>query len=334
MAANSLLPDWLPTELPAGERYAGSDTCITCHPKQASALSTAMGDALHRPEQSAFLKADQPLTFKNGPYSYELQGKRYRVTDGAQTLDVPIVWSMGHGKAGQTYVLEHKGALYESRVSFYLAISGLDQTLGAPLGSVPASLEEAMGREMTADDVRGCFGCHATGPVQAGHVNLDAMTPGIQCEGCHGPGTAHIAALDNIAVTETQIASLEGQTAEEQSDFCGSCHRTWAQVMLMDIQGPANVRFQPYRIANSRCYDVDDPRIACAACHDPHADPVHEAEAYDAVCFACHETAAACPVGDQHCSDCHMPEIEIPGSHFGFTDHQIRVVRPGEPYPN
>jgi len=28
-----------------------------------------------------------------------------------------------------------------------------------------------------------------------------------------------------------------------------------------------------------------------------------------------------------------MPKVEIPGSHFKFTDHRIRIVRPGEPYP-
>jgi hypothetical protein len=28
-----------------------------------------------------------------------------------------------------------------------------------------------------------------------------------------------------------------------------------------------------------------------------------------------------------------MPKTEIPGIHFAFTDHWIRVVRAGEPYP-
>ena len=29
-----------------------------------------------------------------------------------------------------------------------------------------------------------------------------------------------------------------------------------------------------------------------------------------------------------------MPKFEIPGSHHRFTDHQIRIVRPNEKYPN
>ena len=29
----------------------------------------------------------------------------------------------------------------------------------------------------------------------------------------------------------------------------------------------------------------------------------------------------------------HMPKYEIRGSHYSFTDHWIRVVKSGEPYP-
>jgi hypothetical protein len=29
-----------------------------------------------------------------------------------------------------------------------------------------------------------------------------------------------------------------------------------------------------------------------------------------------------------------MPKVELPGSHSVFTDHQIRIVRAGDRYPN
>jgi hypothetical protein len=28
-----------------------------------------------------------------------------------------------------------------------------------------------------------------------------------------------------------------------------------------------------------------------------------------------------------------MPKTELPGAHRQFTDHEIRIVRAGEPYP-
>jgi len=59
--------------------------------------------------------------------------------------------------------------------------------------------------------------------------------------------------------------------------------------------------------------------------------------AYDNKCVACHITgsrAHACPTGKQDCAGCHMPKYEIPGSHHLFSDHQIRIVKTNEMYPN
>ena len=102
-------------------------------------------------------------------------------------------------------------------------------------------------------------------------------------------------------------------------------------------RGVLNVRFQPYRLANSKCYDTSDTRIRCSACHDPHSPLESNAASYDAKCGACHSAAAhtkTCRVAKQNCASCHMPKIELPGAHARFTDHQIRIARTGEPYPN
>ena len=54
----------------------------------------------------------------------------YTVTDGKETLTLPILYAFGEGKAGQTYVLEYQGEYYESLVSYYKDIRGLDFTVG------------------------------------------------------------------------------------------------------------------------------------------------------------------------------------------------------------
>jgi len=104
-----------------------------------------------------------------------------------------------------------------------------------------------------------------------------------------------------------------------------------------------NVRFQPYRIFNSKCYS-DEREISCIACHDPHEPLKEDAAYYDKKCLACHslktKTAVktgdgtSCPVADKDCTSCHMPKIEIKAAHFKFTDHYIRIVKPGEKFPN
>jgi formate-dependent nitrite reductase cytochrome c552 subunit len=69
---------------------------------------------------------------------------------------------------------------------------------------------------------------------------------------------------------------------------------------------------------------------------------------YDAKCLACHETAKksdaasskslvaiqTCTVAKANCVSCHMPKVELPEGHAAFTDHEIRIVRADEPYPN
>jgi len=53
-------------------------------------------------------------------------------------------------------------------------------------------------------------------------------------------------------------------------DYCGSCHRTWWDVTLDESPGLKSLRFQPYRLENSRCWGKGDARLTCVACHDPH----------------------------------------------------------------
>jgi len=42
----------------------------------------------------------------------------------------------------------------------------------------------------------------------------------------------------------------------------------------------------------------------------------------------------ACPVGTTKCDTCHEPKVNVTLMDSDFTDHRIRIVRKGEPYPN
>jgi hypothetical protein len=132
-------------------------------------------------------------------------------------------------------------------------------------------------------------------------------------------------------------------------DFCGACHRTWADVILGEqkFANVMNVRFQPYRLEDSKCWrnSAGDPRLACIACHNPHEQLNQDASSYDAKCLTCHSSAAAannshanstpkiCPQSKSNCITCHMPQVEVPTVHATFFDHHIRIVRPNSPYP-
>lgn len=285
------------------------------------------------------LAQHKTLSFHAGAYSYliERQGDEsiYTVSDGAAALTVRLAYAFGLGKAGQTYVFERNGNMYESRVSFYKALEGLDLTMGAA-NMEPRNLEQAAGRMMSRPEAEQCFGCHTTSVLREAFRTPEALTPGVSCEHCHGSAMAHVEGFRTGK--PVAMRKLSALSTEELSDFCGQCHRTWAQIAADGPHNINNVRFQPYRLANSKCYDPSDPRIRCTACHNVHEEVVETTAAYDGKCFACHTAqgklnAKICPVGKQDCVSCHMPKLELPGAHDRFTDHDIRVEKVNAPYP-
>ncbi len=320
---------------------SGDLVCAQCHRAEtARARESPMARALVPATQCNILRAHPELNFTEGIYrsSIRWEGDRsiLSVTDGRQTLTVPLLWAFGNGKAGQTYVFEHDGALYESRVSFYSALNGLDLTMGAR-GTAPRTIEVAAGRRMDAIGARECFGCHSTGAVAHRALQLESLVPGVGCESCHGPGEKHAAAVRAGDAAHAGLPKLGALDAEEMNELCGRCHRTWQQIALQGPLGVNNVRFQPYRLTNSKCYDPADVRIRCTACHDPHGPLETNPAAYDRKCAACHSSGAqgkTCAVAKAGCVSCHMPKVELPGAHARFTDHQIRIARAGEQYPN
>lgn len=319
--------------LAAFPALADDAVCAQCHKQQAERhRGTLMAHALISAKDCEILKNHPLLKFREGEYQSTItrEGDQsiLTVTGNGQSVRVPLQWAFGHGQAGQTYVFERNGARYESRVSFYEALQGLDLTMGAQ-GSKPSSIEEAAGRRMDSKDERACFGCHAT-------VTQSSLRPGVSCESCHGAASEHAAAMLKGAPA-AKMQQFAKKSAEEISDLCGSCHRTWAQIATDGPRGVNNVRFQPYRLTNSKCYDAADARMRCTACHDPHGPTETRAAAYDARCTNCHsaaQRARTCKVAKRECVTCHMPKIELPGAHHKFTDHQIRIARAGEPYPN
>jgi hypothetical protein len=314
-------------------------SCGQCHEREyRSHVRTSMANALTRASDAEALRSNPALTFRDGPYTYAIrrEGARsiYTVSNGPDTIATPIVWAFGLGGAGQTYVFERDGKWRESRVSYYPSAGGLDLTLGAR-NAAPKNLAEAAGREMTPKDTAACFGCHSFGAVRGTQVSLDAISPGVQCENCHEGAARHEAAVRAGDAAKASIRKLSTMDTEQVSELCGKCHRTWSDIASNGPQGVQNVRFQVYRLTNSKCYNVADRRISCVACHDPHREIERVSATYDARCGACHgATARACPTGKSDCAGCHMPKFEIPGSHHQFSDHQIRVVRANETYPN
>ncbi|MGA8153822.1 MAG: multiheme c-type cytochrome [Terriglobales bacterium] len=347
-------PYWWPTKgTPAFNAYAGENACSECHSEEASSqVHTPMAEASFRiNERTPSLKL-AAATLQSGSYRYQIssdqRGSRLVVSSGKQSITAKISWIFGAGVHGQTYILQNQGSFYESQVSSFATLQGMDVTPGhAQLEA--GDLKNALGERLSASVAALCFGCHTTYSSTNSKFDVSHATPGVRCEACHGPGVNHVNAMKAGQIDEALKAILNPAhlSPVDLVDFCGACHRTGVDVVLSEgAYGPINVRFQPYRLEKSRCWGSQgDARLTCIACHNPHQPLVQKESSYDAQCLACHgprdsgsqaanQSHAVCPKATANCTTCHMPKYDVPGMHAKFTDHFIRVVRAGESYPN
>jgi Cytochrome c554 and c-prime len=327
--------------------YTGWQVCAECHGAiHAAQMTTGMANAAMRPAESAILRQHPTLSVDHGPYTYSIssEGRQvlFSVSDSQSKITEPVVLAVGTGNVHQSYLIRHNSAYYQVPVGYYSGMGKL-LYLGSPSMAAGASLEAALGDRLTADRIRSCMGCHGTANGLDASLDSDRLAPGIACETCHGPGAKHAAAMKAGKLQAPQIFDPARLKPEEEMEFCGECHH-FQDVKKGSLRGIRAVLSQPYRLTESRCWNPNDKRSHCTFCHDPHGPLVQETAAYDAKCLSCHVAQAgapssaaqpgkACPVGKQNCVVCHMPQVEVPGSHASFTDHRIRIVHAGAPYP-
>ncbi len=359
-----------PTQTRYDDReYVGSSACARCHKTIFDdQQQTPMAHAATRAGSSDILEAHPDLSFASGVAHYGIRtaGKQsiYSVSNGKGQQSAELVWAFGTNRVAQSYLFKSKaGEFLEARVTYFLSLSALDFTPGRAVNS-SLGLDEVMDREVGRAEVYRCFACHTTMSGINRTFDEDKLVPGIQCEACHGPGTEHLAemkghpvakraarpAMQETETTPYRILNPKRLTPQESLEFCGSCHGSYWDVSLSGSNGVANVRFEPYRLQQSKCWNKGDARLTCTACHDPHKQLETDAAAYDHVCLSCHVTkatgaklmraaiqdhpGAACPREVKNCTSCHMPQVYVPGMHGSFPDHRIRIAREGEAFPD
>jgi hypothetical protein len=130
---------WHPRRVPVDAEFLGDKACAECHKNMTvTQAQTSMGMAMEPVGDSKVLNENARMTFRSGSYSYEIkrQGRQsiYTVTDGKDTISLPIKYAFGQGKAGQTYLLQYEGAYYESLVSTTGRLAGSTLPLAHRVG--------------------------------------------------------------------------------------------------------------------------------------------------------------------------------------------------------
>jgi hypothetical protein len=209
-------------------------------------------------------------------------------------------------------------ALIEARYLHSAHSNDLVVSPGFP-AEKPSGYETALGRVLSPSFEKKCLSCHGS------PQHSPSGQAGVQCEDCHGPGQAHVAAVSQGRAEP--ILNPGKLKPEEQIEFCARCHAgfsTLADPLPEDIL----ISNQATALRLSECYVQSGQAFGCTSCHDPHRNSREDDPTFVKTCLGCHaesaQRAAPCPVDSkERCIDCHMPKVHKGA--FALVDHWIRV---------
>ena len=361
-------------EVEAANEYVEAGACRDCHIEIWNTfMQTGMGRSFFRPTPENTVEAYDGI-----PYFHEASGRIYRMIrrDGKffqrryqlgpadqeiNVLEKEIHFVMGSGNHVRTYLHQKQnGEIVELPLAWY-------SEGGGKWGMNPGydRREHDGFQRLIAFD---CMFCHNAYPeIEPGAdlagkpaVYSGGIPEGIDCQRCHGPGLAHLRALQRNESPEAIAASIVNPAkleAERQLEVCYQCHLETTSRPLPNIlhkfgrgvfsyrpgepledyalhfdHAPGSkfddkfeINHSAYRLRKSACFRESEGRLLCTTCHDPHGAPVTRPQA--AVCQGCHEglaDSAGHPPGSD-CAGCHMPKRRTDDVvHAVMTDHLIQ----------
>jgi hypothetical protein len=326
--------------------WADESSCADCHFEQVELfLQTGHAQTLRTVEDSRSQELLQVFQDSVSEYDQtlrvDLSGRDVDVVSqsGANSRSLELDWCFGSGTHAHTWVGTLPDArgqrdLVEFRWSWYHETASFDITPGqtAQKGS---GYFAPLGTLFDTPKARRCFACHSTVlPESNGHVDYNAIHPGVTCQRCHGPRQSHVESNGEIQEGFWQAASQMDSIKR-----CGECHRIAEDQDPEDIkpENPDIVRFQPVSLVQSPCFK-NSPQMTCVSCHNPHRPLNSQNSSGIWQCVQCHDSQQEDHVlcsADQldNCLECHMPKIQV-FENIQFTDHWIRVRKSLPKIPN
>jgi predicted CXXCH cytochrome family protein len=180
-----------------------------------------------------------------------------------------------------------------------------------------------------------CSGCHAAYERLVRQTPHDTSTSSgaMGCEGCHGPGRAHIDAISRgqLPAARAAIFSFDGSPSEN-AEMCLTCHQASRETQQFD--------HSEHQLNGVACQTCHSPHpVSAAGAAGPEAQPISTQREFFSrsdpdgeedrwlqerllrasetdLCFSCHATVEAqfalpthhrVPEGVVACTDCHNP---------------------------
>lgn len=370
-----------PVQAHSESDYVDPSVCATCHAGIAATYKkTGMGRSFYRPSPQ---NTTEDYSHKNrvehraSGMTYSMNAHDGKLFQRRNTLDFEgaeanvaeeqVDYVIGSGNHAHTYLHRtQQGKLIELPVSWYAETRSWDMSPG---------YDRANQQDFRSTVTPECLFCHdgypqldqASEPYDADHRVFPAKLPeGIDCQRCHGPGRAHVAAATSRDSTLEQIHSSivnpRRLPRDRQLEVCMQCHlETSSRNMPNEIRAfdRAVLSYRPgqplgdykylfdrekdasddtfevahaaYRLRKSKCFL--NSQMTCLTCHNPHDIPrgKEATKGYIAVCQSCHQKVihtVALPTASD-CISCHMPKRRTEDIvHVVMTDHYIQRSKP------
>ena len=289
--------------------YAGNKACARCHSAiyesyQKTSMAHASGPAIDALTPAEF-------THKESGIHYRIYGENGRAWlsfdrpgDPAVQGKRELLYYIGSGRRGRSYLFETDGFLFESPVNWYADKQVWDM---AP------AYQKAREMPLNLPAYTSCLNCHVSG-MQAPAKDTDNRYPtppflhnGVSCERCHGPGTAHANGGEIINPAKLTPARrdeicmqchLEGKVAIERPgrhvyEFRPGQELTDYVRYFMSTDSQASnlgAVSQVEALAQSQCKKKSGDAMSCTSCHNPHQSPApaERVAYYRGRCLACH----------------------------------------------
>lgn len=332
--------------------YVGNQACGNCHE-----------DIYRSYMQTAMAQASGPATenLVPGSFTHQRSGVKYEIysSDGRAWLSFnrpgdpmvrgkrELLYYIGQGRRGRTYLFSVDGFAFEAPVNWYA---------DRQMWEMPPAYSNTREIPMNLPALMSCLECHGSGiqPPVGGSENRYKLPifshPGVSCERCHGPGEAHTngGPIVNPAKLTGKLRDqvcmqchLEGNVAIEREGRHlyeykpGDDLFQYVRYFVLSGSQPGGLRAasQFEALASSVCKEKSGAAMSCTSCHDPHQTvrPEERVGFYRKKCIACHGADFAAKHYDrQDCTACHMPaSLSSDIAHTEVTDHRI-LRRPQE----
>lgn len=352
--------------------YVGMDKCRQCHNDVyetfiQTGMGQSFGNATGIKSAARFTAHDFVFDSINNLYykpffrNDTLYIKEYRVEnqDTVYQRIQAVTYIIGSGQHTNSHLYLINNFLYQAPITFYTQEGRWDLAPGFEKGS------STRFKRIISDECMSCHNGYADFVAQSEN-KYSKIKIGIDCERCHGPGSAHVKLkssgqlIDTATTFDYSIVNPRGLEREAQIDVCQRCHLQGISVLnegqdyqsfkpsmrLKDVMKVFLPRYsdsdehfimasQADRMKQSKCFKSSD--MTCLSCHNPHVSvKERKPEYWVSKCESCHknlpqklctETNAKRQMAQNNCVQCHMPKSgSIDIPHVQIHDHNIRVV--------